>query len=408
MAWLADVVVIGAGAFGASTAFHLARMGKRVALVDRHEPVTQTSPRAAGLSGHLRGSDELTRLATLSINMIERFQEETGEPLIYEQPGSLKIARRPEHVTQLEEEVARARRLGLDVSLIASTEAAERNPFLRPEGILAVSFARRDVYLEPGQLPRGYVRAAVRLGATLLTHTDVTGVVVEGGSVRGVTTDAGPIEAPVVVDAAGAWTRRVAASVGLHIPIIPTRHQLLITEPLDGVQPHQPITRIIDANVYVRPCEGGLMLGGYERTPRQVDIDTLPAAFQIADLPLDLAVLRGLADLVSDQLPIFRDVFARGAIREHRGGLPTMTADGRPILGPLPGLAGFFVASGCCVGGLTPSPGNGWALADWIVRGEPSPDALPMSPAQFGAEVRDDAALRAACAHRYANQYARH
>jgi 4-methylaminobutanoate oxidase (formaldehyde-forming) len=404
----ADVIVIGAGAFGASTAFYLATMGKQVALIDKYEPVSQTSPRAAGLTGHLRGTDELTRLALRSIETIERFEAETGEPLVYEQPGSLKIARRPEHEEQLREEVARARRLGLEVDFISPREACRLNPFLRPEGIRAVTYARRDVYLEPGQIPRGYVRAAVRLGATLLANTSVTGIAIEGGAVQGVVTDRGEIRAPVVVDAAGAWTRQVAAGVGLRIPLVPTRHQLLISEPLPGVEPNQPITRIIDANVYVRPCEGGLMLGGYERDPVQYDIGALPPGFQIKDLPLDLGVLRRLADLVAEQLPVLRTIFDPPRIKEHRGGLPTMTADGRPLVGPLPGVRGFYVASGCCVGGLTTSPGNGWALADWIVRGEPSPDALPMAPARFGPEFADEAHLRAACYQRYANQYARH
>jgi 4-methylaminobutanoate oxidase (formaldehyde-forming) len=134
----------------------------------------------------------------------------------------------------------------------------------------------------------------------------------------------------------------------------------------------------------------------------------LPADFQIKDLPLDLSVLRRLADLVAGQLPIFQTVFDPPRIQEHRGGLPTMSADGKALIGPIPGVQGFFVASGCCVGGLTPSPGNGWALADWIVRGEPSPDAAPMSPARFGPEFQEDAHLRAACYHRYAHQYARH
>jgi 4-methylaminobutanoate oxidase (formaldehyde-forming) len=404
----ADVIVIGAGAFGASTAFYLAKLGKQVVLIDKYEPVSQTSPRAAGLTGHLRGTDELTRLALRSIETIERFEEETGEPLVYEQPGSLKIARRPEHAEQLREEVARARRLGLEVDFVSPQEACRLNPFLRPEGIRAVTYARRDVYLEPGQIPRGYVRAAVRLGATLLANTGVTGIAIDGGAVQGVVTDRGEIQAPVVVDAAGAWTRQVAAGVGLRIPLVPTRHQLLISEPLPGVEPNQPITRIIDANVYVRPCEGGLMLGGYEREPVQYDIDALPPGFQIKDLPLDLGVLRRLADLVVEQLPVLQTIFDPPRIKEHRGGLPTMTADGRPLVGPLPGVRGFYVASGCCVGGLTTSPGNGWALADWIVRGEPSPDALPMAPARFGPEFADEAHLRAACYQRYANQYARH
>ena len=404
----AEVVVIGAGAFGASTTFYLTQMGKQVVLIDRFEPVSQTSPRAAGLTGHVRASDEMSRLATLSIDKIERFQEETGEPLVYEQPGSLKIARRPEHVAQLREEVERGRRLGLEIDLITPREAARLNPFLRPDGILAVTYARRDLYLEPGQIPRGYVRAATRLGATLLPHTAVTGIVMRDGAVAGVTTDQGEISAPVVVDAAGAWTRQVAAGVGLRIPVVPTRHQLLITAPLDGVAPDQPITRIVDANVYVRPCDGGLMLGGYEPDPVQYDINELPAGFQMQDLPLDLGVLRRLADSVAEQLPVFQTVFDPPRLQVHRGGLPTMSADGRPLVGPLPGVPGFFVASGCCVGGLTTSPGYGWALADWIVRGEPSPDAAPMAPGRFAAEFQDEAHLRAACRDRYAHQYWKH
>lgn len=403
-----DVVIIGAGSFGASTAYHLQRLGRRVLVIDRFEPVSQTSPRAAGLSGHIRGSDEMTRLATYSIERIERFQEETGEPLIFEQPGSLKIARYPEHVEQLKEEVARGQRLGLEVELISPDEACRKNPFLRPDGILAVFYARRDVYLEPGQLPRGYLRAAERLGAVVWSSTRVTGLQRRGEAIEGVLTDRGEVKAPVVVDAAGAWARRLAAEQSLHIPVVPTRHQLAITEPLAGVAPDQPITRIIDANVYVRPCDGGLMLGGYERNPVQYDLTELPDTFQIKDLPLDLDVLRGLADAVATQLPIFQGLLVPERLQVHRGGLPTMSADGRPLIGPLPGLTGFFVATGCCVGGLTTSPGYGWALADWIVNGRPAADAVSLDPARFGTRLDDEATLRDACYQRYANQYVRH
>jgi 4-methylaminobutanoate oxidase (formaldehyde-forming) len=97
-----------------------------------------------------------------------------------------------------------------------------------------------------------------------------------------------------VVDAAGAWLRAVAALSGAKVAVVPTRHQLLITEPIDGVDAMQPITRIIDVNVYARPDEGGLMLGGYEQSPLQYDKHALPPRFDIADLPLDLGVLRGL------------------------------------------------------------------------------------------------------------------
>ena len=134
------------------------------------------------------------------------------------------------------------------------------------------------------------------------------------------------------------------------------RHQLMITEPLPGVANSQPITRIVDANVYVRPDRGGLMLGGYEVDPKPVDVSQLPSSFRIEDLELDLSVLKRLAGLVKDQFPIFQtDV----PLREHRGGLPTMTTDGEHILGEAPGVKGLYILGGCNVGGLSISPALG-------------------------------------------------
>src|SRR5258707_11935822 len=101
----ADAVVIGAGAFGTSVAFHLVRRGvRRVALLDKDDVASQTSPRAAGLTSQVRTTDTMTRLAMMSVQAIARFIEETGEPLIFYQPGSLKIARTPEHEEQLRAE----------------------------------------------------------------------------------------------------------------------------------------------------------------------------------------------------------------------------------------------------------------------------------------------------------------
>ena len=142
----------------------------------------------------------------------------------------------------------------------------------------------------------------------MLPHTLVTGIAVRNGAVCGVETEHGTIRCETVVDAAGAWLRAVAALSGATVRAVPTRHQLLITEPIDGVDAMQPITRIIDVNVYARPDEGGLMLGGYEQNPLQYDAGALPARFDIADLPLDLSVLRGFADTVREQLPVFQRV----------------------------------------------------------------------------------------------------
>jgi glycine/D-amino acid oxidase-like deaminating enzyme len=395
-----DAVVIGSGALGASTAFHLVQAGLSVALLDKADLASQTSPKAAGLSGQLRSDPTMTRIAARAVQKITTFAADTGEPMVFFQPGSLKIARRAEHEAQLHEEVERGRQLNLDVTMISRDEARRLMPYLVTDGVLAVMHMRTDVYLEPVQVPIGYARASARLGATLLPNTPVQEILTEGGTVAGVRTPRGEIHAPVVVDAAGAWLRVVAAQGGATVKLVPTRHQLMVTVPLPDVRPNQPITRVIDANVYVRPEKGGLMLGGYEPDPMQYDMRNLPTDFRIEDLQLDLSVLRRLAENVAQQFPIFRNV----AIQEHRGGLPTMTADGEHVLGPAPGVKGLFVIGGCCVGGLSTAPALGELLAEWITQGRASIDVSLMDPGRLATGLAEDV-LRDLCRLQYAHHY---
>ena len=384
----ADVVVIGSGGFGASTAFHLADCGAGdVVVVDRHELASQTSPRAAGLISHVRTTDLMCELVRRAAAKLERFTEETGQLLDWVRPGSLKVARRPEDVPVVEGDCERGRRLGLDVELLSGDEAHALNPLLRADGVLAVLRVGEDLYFDPRHVAIGYVRGAQATGVTFLPHTTATRVDIADGRVRGVETEHGTIRTSVVVDAAGAWTRQVAETGGLRIPLVPTRHQLFVTEPLEAVHPDLPIVRVMDAAVYVRPCEGGLLWGGYEEGPRFFDMDELPREFETPQTPLDADVLWALADDVRAQLPVLRDA----RVREHRGGLPTMTVDGQHILGPAPGAEGFFVAGGCNVSGLSVSPAVGEALAAWIVDGAPPLDLGPLSIERFaGVDVPED------------------
>ena len=395
-------MVIGSGALGSSVAFHLAKAGLApVALVDQHEIASQTSPRAAGLTSQVRQSELMTRLATMAVEKIRNFTVETGEPLVYFQSGSLKIARTPEHQQQLQRDVERGRKLGVDIDFVSPARAHELMPFFEPVNVQAVTYVPGDLYMEPGQLPRGYANATARLKGVLLPNTTVTGFASEGGAVTKVITDRGEISSSIVVDAAGAWARLVAGLAHLRLGAIPTRHQLIITAPIPGVEPHQPIARVIDCNVYIRPADGGLMLGGYESDPLQFDMANLPAGFGIDDLPLDVSVLHRLAGMVLDQFPIFRTI----TVKEHRGGLPTMTPDGEHIVGPLPEVRGFYVAGGCCVGGLTIAPILGEMLAEWILSGKPPVDLSPLSPARSTIQTTAEDALREDCRRRYAHHY---
>ena len=395
----ADVVVVGSGAFGASAAYHLARRGVRVAVLDRGALASQTSPRAAGLTSQVRATPALTRLAQRAVAKLAAFTAETGEPLRFTQSGALKIARTERDAEQLAREVARGRAAGVAVDFVTVAEAQRRLPILGARGIVAITWSPTDCNVEPSELPIGYLRAAEKLGASLLPHTPATGFEIGPHGIEGVRTPRGAIATRVVVDAAGAWARLIATGLGTPLPVVPTRHQLLITEPIAGVGPEFPIARVIDANVYVRHERGGLMLGGYESDPLQ------PAALpdDVSELPLDIDVLWRLARSVRQQFPIFEDPTIR--VAEHRGGLPTLTMDDRYLAGPLAGVPGAWVMSGCCVGGLSVSPSLGEAIAEWIVDGAPGLDLSDVSPSRFAGHDVDEGELREGCRRAYAEHY---
>ncbi len=400
----ADAVVIGSGALGGAMAWHLATAGMHVALLDQHEIGSQTSPRAAGLSAQIRPSELMTRLAVRGVEKLLAFTGDTGQPLDVHRSGSLKVARTDAHARQVEGEVARGRAYGVPVEMVSAARAQKLNPFLRAGGHAAYSFCPGDVYLDPAQLTRGYAAAAAALGCVLLPHTGVEEIVVEGGAVAGVRTASGTLRAPVVVDAAGAWLRAVASAAAAALPMLAVRHQLLITAPIAGVEALQPITRVLDANVYIRPCDGGLMVGGYEADP--LLYDELPSGFAIADMPLDATVLHRLADRIAGEFPILREVGRGGvAVAVLRGGLPTMTADDEHLIGPAPGIAGLFVIGGCNVGGLSTAPAFAEALTE-IIQGRRAPSSLaPLLPERFAGAAVGAAVLRDACRTHYAWHY---
>jgi 4-methylaminobutanoate oxidase (formaldehyde-forming) len=398
----ADVIVIGSGGLGAATAFYLVKRGAgSVALLDKHEIGSQTSPRAAGMVSCVRKSELMIEMIKRAVGKIRRFTDETGQPLDWVHCGSLKIARRAEDAAVIESDLARGKRLGLDVERISPQEAHRLNPFLEAEGVTAVMRVGDDMYFNPAQVAVGFARGAEARGVTLLPRTAATRVLIEGGRVAGVETSQGTIQAPIVVDAAGAWTRQVAEASDLRIPLVPTMQQLFVTEPLPGARADLPMVRIMDAAVYMRPCDGGFLWGVYEEDPRFFDMSALGEGFEIKDMPLDASVLWRYADDVKAQLPVLR----QARVREHRGGIPTTTADGQYIVGPAPAARGFFFASGCNVAGLSISPALGDALAAWILEGAPPMDLSPLSPARFASASWSEEELRQQARWQYRHFY---
>ncbi len=398
----ARVVVIGTGAFGLSVTAHLARAGVQgVLALDRFACSSQTSPRAAGLFKLVQADELRTRLAGLAIEIVRSFERDMGVAASYVASGSLLVVRTERHARLIEREVAAVRQWGVEVEPLSSVEAARLAPYLEAGEIRSAAYIPGDIYIEePFSLLTSYRLAAERFGAQILEHVPVTGIVVAEGAVRAVETPYGRIRTEHVVDAAGAWVRAVARLAGSDLAVMPVRHQLAITEPLPGTSPKQPIVRILDAAVYVRPCRGGLMWGGFEANPLPVDFEPLGDTFSIDQVPLDFRVLEDLAEAVRGTVPALRDA----PIQEHRGGLFTMTPDGRFLVGPAPGVRGLWVLSGCNGSGFSFSPALGRIVAEWIVAGTAPIDLSAFAPDRF-ARPLDEATLREAAVYQYTHYY---
>jgi glycine/D-amino acid oxidase-like deaminating enzyme len=427
----ADVVVIGAGALGLSTALHCALAGRSVVVVERHTAGSQASGRAAGLFKSVQADELRTTLARRSITRATTFADWAGTPLAVTRPGSFLIARTAQHRDFLRRELAQSRGWGVNVREATPAELAEHPGYYHPAGDYFAISCPEDIYIEePASLIEAYLAACHRHGATVLENEPVTGIPVTAGRVTGVETERRSITAPVVVDAAGGWVRQVADLAGAHVSLAPVRHQLLITAPTPELDPTDPIIRVVDAAVYLRPARGGLMVGGFEPDPLPLDPRHQPASFSTDDVPLDLGVLLKLAAQVTTEVPL-ASIAASAAevplasiaqsaevplasiaqsaevplasiaqsaeiclagtspLAEHRGGLFTMSPDGRFVTGPVPDLPGLWVASGCNGSGFSSSLAMGEALATWITTDTPPPGLTALSPARFGPLPED-------------------
>ena len=377
----ADVVVVGAGALGLSTALHCALAGRSVVVVDRCAAGSQASGRAAGLFKSVQADELRTWLARRSIARAVSFAGWAGVPLEVARSASLLIARTAQHREYLARELAQSRGWGADVREADPGLVAERVSYYRAAGEEFALWCPEDIYIaEPASLIRAYLAACRLHGAVVAENEPVTGIPVTGGRVAGVQTAGRLITAPVVVDAAGGWVRQVAELAGVPVPLAPVRHQLLITGPQPQINPADPIVRVVDAAVYLRPSRGGLMFGGFEAGPLPLDPRRQPPSFTTDDMPLDVAVLRTMAAQVSAEAP----AAGTAPVAEHCGGLFTMSPDGRFVAGPVPQLPGLWVASGCNGSGFSSSPALGEALATWITTGTPPPGFAALSPARFG------------------------
>jgi glycine/D-amino acid oxidase-like deaminating enzyme len=386
MAVRVDVAVIGAGAFGLSVALHCALRGRSVAVVERETAGSQASSRAAGLFKSVQADQTRTELARRSIDRLLRFEEWAGVPLDVRRSGSLLIARTDRHKAILRSEAGQCRGWGVELAEPHPAALGEHASYYHPAGDELAVWCPEDAYIEePSSLIDAYLAAGRRHGVELYENEPAVAVLAAGGRITGLDTTARRIDADVVVDAAGAWTRQVAELAHgpfprVKVPIAPYRHQLLITEPSAEVGETDAIVRVLDAATYLRPARGGLMVGVFEEEPLPVDPRLHDESFGTDDVPLDLGVLREAAGRFSGQVP----AASQAPVAEHRAGLITMTPDGSFVAGPVPTVPGLWVASGCNCSGFSFSPVIGEALAAWITEGDQPPGTGQFNPSRFG------------------------
>jgi glycine/D-amino acid oxidase-like deaminating enzyme len=377
----AEIVIVGGGAIGCAAAFRLAEAGRTDVLLVEKEPAlaSVTTAQAAGLVGQVRSSADRVRLAMDSVATFTELERGAGPTPSWRQVGSLRIALTDARVEEFERLIASCRGAGLEVDLLDHAAAEARWPGLVAAPAKAILWCPSDGYLQPYDLAMAYQARARAKGVRFATGVRVTGLAILNGEAMGIETDRGRVRCQTVIDAAGAHAYHVARLAGLELPIVPVRHEYLITVPVGELRPGLPCLRVPDATLYGRPDVNALLLGGWEPDALSVD----PRAYGIADEPPaiepDWPVLAGFAEQLAPLYPPVR----RAGVRQVFCGWPTFTPDGRFIVGPSSRVKGFVMAGGCNAHGVSGSAGIGTHLVEAILEPQPSAYVRSLGPDRF-------------------------
>lgn len=375
----ARAVVIGGGVAGCSIAYHLARLGwTDIVLLEQHQLTEGTTWHSAGFVGQLRSTITQTKMIMYSSSLYAELRERTGLDPGWRGVGGLRLATTPDRVDELRRQVSSATTYGLDLHLLDRAETAALAPALDVDDVLAAGWLAGDGYLEPARLAEALAAGARRLGATLLTGVRVDAIETTDGEVRAVVTTHGRIETSTVVNAAGAAAGTVGRLAGVAVPVVPIRHQYVVSSPSPDVA-DLPTVRDPDHIVYFRPDGEGLLVGGYIRDTETCWESSTLASPRALFEP-DLAKFDESWTNARKRVPSLRPA----SIAKVVHGPEAFTPDGEFLLGET-AVRGFWVAAGFCVHGLAAAGGVGKVMAEWIVDGLPEWDMSTMDIRRFGA-----------------------
>jgi len=404
MAQKPDVIVVGAGIWGASTALHLVRSspGIKVVVVDRAPALAaETTGQAAGQIGQLRANPLMLKAVGYTLDLLGSFRERTGHDPGFVRSGSLHLALTAERLAALRSMAERVRPMGVAVEEVDGERARRLVPLLDPAALAGAVFLPGDAYVDAPRCARAYAQAAADGGAEFRFATQVTGIRVAGGRAVGIDTAGGPLDAGTVVVTGGPWTGLLFAPLGFTVPVVPIRLQQMRTKPDPRLPAHHPVVRIPDASCYLRPEAGGYLYGYIDPHPLAVDVAATARGVRTADIAIDEPLMAEARDRLADVFPSLGGL----AVDHYRQGMVTCTPDANYVLGPAPGVAGLFVATGCSAMGIAGSAAVGGWLAELVVDGRSDDDLSAFDPGRFGPRAADRDWLVAESRRVYANYY---
>jgi sarcosine dehydrogenase len=399
----AEIVVIGGGIIGCSTAYHLARDHRAdVVVLEQNQLTSGSTWHAAGLVGQLRSSASITQLLKYSVELYSRLEAETGLATGWKMTGCLRLACNADRWTEFKRLATTARSFGMEMQLLSPAEVKAMWPLMMVDDLIGASFLPSDGQASPSDIAQALAKGARGHGAVFHEGVRVEGFDIAAGRIKAIRTGRGTIACDKVVNCAGLWARDVGALAGVSVPLQAVMHQYLITEPIPGLARDIATVRDPDRRTYFKEEVGGLVMGGYEPDPRPWAVDPAPAdfAFQLfADdwQHFEQHMIQALA-----RVPALETTGVKRMIH----GPESFTPDGNFILGRAPELENFYIGAGFNAFGIASAGGAGWALARWVVEGEAPLDLWVVDIRRFAAIHRDQPFVRDRTLEAYGRHYA--
>lgn len=382
----AQIVVIGGGIIGCSTAYHLAKDHKAdVLLIEQGTLTSGSTWHAAGLVGQLRSSASITRVLKYSVELYKGLEAETGLATGWKMTGCLRLATNQDRWTEFKRLATTAGSFGMDMHLISPQEVKRMWPLMRVDDLVGASWLPTDGQASPSDITQSLAKGARMHSAKIVENVRVTGFEMKDGRILKVKTTQGDIACEKVVNCAGQWARQVGDMAGINVPLQAVKHQYIITEKIEGLSTDAPTIRDPDRRTYFKEEVGGLVMGGYEPNPQPWLTGDLPNdwAFRLFDDDFDHFEQHMMQAM--ERVPALEKV----GVKQMINGPESFTPDGNFILGAAPECKNMFVGAGFNAFGIASGGGAGWVLAQWVVDGEAPLDLWVVDIRRFAGMHRD-------------------